>query len=133
MQARELFWNPWLQLAASVACVTVSEVFLKMGAVETAHLGAGWSWTGLTGLASSLVWWGMLFKALSFITWLYVLKYLPLTIAFPLSQVVHVTVPLTSWIFLGETINALRWSGIALVLAGLAIVAKPVAQLEERL
>jgi drug/metabolite transporter (DMT)-like permease len=34
---------------------------------------------------------------------------------------------------LGELISALRWCGIALVIIGLALVAKPFAQIEERL
>jgi len=42
-------------------------------------------------------------------------------------------VPLGCWIFLGEFISTLRWCGIALVVVGLALVAKPVAQIEERL
>ena len=53
---------------------------------------------------------------LSFLTWLYVLRYIPLSVAFPISQVVHALVPLCSWIFLGELISTLRWCGIALVL-----------------
>jgi len=69
----------------------------------------------------------------SFVTWLYVLRYIPLSIAFPLSRVVDILVPLGCWIFLGELISTLRWCGIALVVIGLALVAKPVAQIEERL
>jgi hypothetical protein len=57
----------------------------------------------------------------------------PHTIAFPLSRIVDILVPLGCWIFLGEFISALRWWGIALVIIGLALVAKPVAQIEERL
>jgi len=38
-----------------------------------------------------------------------------------------------SWIVLAEKINAVRWSGIALVIVGLFLVAKPVAKMEERL
>jgi drug/metabolite transporter (DMT)-like permease len=79
------------------------------------------------------VWWGILFVILSFLSWLYVLKYIPLTIAFPLSRVVDVLVPLSCWIILGETISMLRWCGIALVIVGLAIVGKPVARIEQRL
>jgi hypothetical protein len=56
-----------------------------------------------------------------------------ITIAFPLSRVVDILVPLGCWIFLGELISALRWCGIALVVIGLALVAKPIAQFEERL
>jgi drug/metabolite transporter (DMT)-like permease len=126
------FANPWLQLALSVVCVLISELLLKRGASETASA-ASWSWTGINSLASPLVWWGIICVIASFLSWLYVLKYVPLTIAFPLSRVVDVLVPLSCWIFLGETISARRWCGIALVVIGLAVVAKPVARMEERL
>jgi len=125
--------NPWLQLALSVVFVTTYELLLKRGALETAHLADRWAWTGISGLASPYVWMAILVTVLSFITWLQVLRYIPLSIAFPISQVVHVLVPLCSWLFLGEVIISLRWCGIALVSLGLAVVARPVAQLEEKL
>jgi drug/metabolite transporter (DMT)-like permease len=127
------FGNPWLQLTVSVACVFVSELLLKRGATDVAEPESAFSWTGINGLASPLVWWAILLIIASFITWLYVLRYIPLSIAFPLSRVVDILVPLGCWIFLGELISTLRWCGIALVVIGLALVAKPVAQIEERL
>ena len=127
------FANPWLQLALSVVCVFVSELLLKRGASDTANPAQAWSWTGVTGLASPLVWSGIIFVIISFISWLYVLRYIPLTIAFPLSRVVDILVPLGCWFFLGEAISTRRWCGIALVIIGLAVTAKPVARLEERL
>jgi len=127
------FASPWFQLAISVVFVTVSELLLKRGASETANAAISWSWTGINSMASPLVWWGILCVIASFLSWLYVLKYIPLTIAFPLSRVVDVLVPLCCWIFLGEAIPTRRWCGIALVVIGLAVVAKPVARLEERL
>lgn len=125
--------NPWLQIAISTVCVAIAELFQKRGAMETVHLSPQWSWTGLTTLASPLVWVGIGFTILSFITWLYSIKHLPLTVAFPASQAVHVLIPLSSWLVLGERITELRWCGIALVLCGLALVARPVAELEEKL
>ena len=125
--------NPWLQLALSVACVLVSEFLLKRGATEVADTGSAWSWTGLNGLASPLVWRAIILIIASFICWLYVLRYIPLTIAFPLSRVVDILVPLSCWIFLGEFISARRWIGIGLVVIDLALVAKPIARIEERL
>jgi drug/metabolite transporter (DMT)-like permease len=127
------FANPWLQLTLSVLCVSVSELLLKRGASDTANPAQAWSWTGVTGLASPLVWSGIIFVIISFISWLYVLRYIPLTIAFPLSRVVDILVPLGCWFFLGEAISTRRWCGIALVVIGLAVTAKPVARLEERL
>src|SRR5438552_16004115 len=127
------FGKPWLQLALSVVCVLVSELLLKRGATDIADLQSGWSWTGINGLVSPLVWWAILLITASFISWLYVLRYIPITLAYPLSRVVDVLVPLGCWIFLGEFISTLRWCGIALVVIGLALVAKPVAQIGKRL
>lgn len=125
--------NPWLHLVISVTCVAIYELLLKRGARETAHLSAAWSWTGLSGLASIYVWIAIVFVIASLLTWLYVLRYIPLSVAFPFSQAVHVLVPVGSWLILGENIVTLRWIGIAFVSLGLAVVAKPVARLEEEL
>lgn len=127
------FGNPWLQLGLSVVCVFISELLLKRGATDVAEPDSDFSWTGVNGLGSSLVWWAILLIIASFISWLYVLRHLPLTIAYPLSRIVDVLVPLGCWLFLGEVISALRWCGIALVIIGLALVAKPIANIEQRL
>lgn len=128
------FANPWVQLALSVMFVTAYELLLKIGATETAHIaGTRWAWTGLSGLASIYVWCAVPLVILSLITWLHVLRLIPLSIAFPISQVVHAFVPLGSWLILNESVNRLRWAGILMVLLGLAIVAKPVGEMEERL
>jgi len=127
------FRNPWLQLTICVLLATAAEIFLKLGARETADPASAWSWTGLTGLRSLWVWWGIVASIVSLFNWLATLRLLPLTIAFPVGNVVHILVPLSCWFFLGEAILPLRWFGIALVLLGLMIVAKPAARLEERL
>jgi drug/metabolite transporter (DMT)-like permease len=127
------FTNPWLQLSICVLLATVSEIFLKLGAEETANPANPWSWTGLNGLQSKWVWFGIIGSVVSLFNWLATLRKLPLTIAFPIGNVVHILVPLSCWIFLGEAILPQRWFGIALVLVGLAIVAGPAAQLEEQL
>src|SRR5919109_259484 len=111
------FGNPWLQLGLSIACVFVSELLLKRGASEVAEPESAFSWTGVNGLASPLVWWAILLIIASFISWLYVLRYIPLAIAFPLSRVVDILVPLSCWLILGEHISFRRWCGIALVIS----------------
>src|SRR5215471_13820181 len=116
------FGNPWLQLGLSISCVFVSELLLKRGATEVAEPESAFSWTGVNGLASSLVWWAILLIIASFISWLYVLRYIPLTVAYPLSRVVDILVPLGCWFFLGKQISALREWGYALVSTGLALV-----------
>jgi multidrug transporter EmrE-like cation transporter len=127
------FGNPWLQLALNGLIVTASELFLKLGARATAHLAQTWNWTGVTGLASAWTWAGIVCIIFSLIGWLYILRHVPLSIAFPLSNTPHILVPLTSSIFLGEMISGRRWCGIVLVLIGLVLVAKPIARIEEKL
>src|SRR5262249_1533196 len=124
--------NPWFVLVLEAIFVTASEVLLKVGASETRRV-AGWEWAGLMSLASIWVWVAVVFVLLSFLFWSDVLRHIPLSIAFPLSNVVHVLVPLSCWIFLGEHISVIRWCGIAIVIFGLAVVAKPVAKIEEKL
>ncbi len=130
---RRWFVNPWVQLAICVLLATAAEIFLKLGAQATANSDSAWAWTGLTGLRSIWVWWGILASVISLFNWLATLRKLPLTIAFPVGNAVHILVPLSSWIFLGEAILPRRWIGIALVLLGLTIVAKPAASLEAKL
>ncbi len=124
--------NPWLVLVLEAIFVTASEVLLKVGASETRRV-EGWEWTGLMSLASIWIWLAIVFVILSFICWIYVLRHIPLSIAFPLSNVVHVLVPLSCWIFLGEHISETRWCGIAIVVFGIAVVARPIAKIEEKL
>ena len=125
--------NPLPQIVLNALVVTAAELFLKIGASATAHLDPRLSWTGLTGLASFWTWLGMACLALSLVSWLYILRNVPLSVAFPLSHVVHVFIPLASWIFLHEFISTMRWLGIGLLIAGLLIVAKPFARIEEKL
>jgi drug/metabolite transporter (DMT)-like permease len=128
-----LFLNPWFQIGFSTFAVATAELFLKRGAMQAPMLPPSINWTGVSGLVSLSVWIGILLIAISFVSWLYVLRFLPLSIAFPISQFVHVLIPLGSWIFLDETISPRRWAGIALVVTGIFTVAKPVARLEEKL
>jgi drug/metabolite transporter (DMT)-like permease len=132
-KTRSGFANPWLVLVLEVICVLVYELLQKHGASETAHLSQVWSWTGITALASPLTWLAMGLMIVSLLSWLYVLRYIPLSIAFPLSRVVDILVPLSCWMILGENISTRRWCGIALVVIGLILTAKPAAQLKEKL
>jgi drug/metabolite transporter (DMT)-like permease len=108
---RRFFLNPYLQIGIGALLVTVSELLLKKGAMSGA-LASGWTWLGIVTYL------------LSFASWLYVLRHLPLSIAFALINVVHVLVPLGAWAILGETISMQRWIGIACVLCGTVLVSQ---------
>lgn len=127
------FRNPWLQFILNIIGVVVYELLLKAGASATADPAKSWSGFGITALTSPLTWLAIGVIVVDLIIWLYILRYIPLSIAFPLSRVVDVLVPISCWLILKEAISPLRWGGIALLIVGLVIVAKPAAQLEERL
>lgn len=109
----------YVQIAAGALLVTASELLLKTGAVRGGLL-SGWTWLGI------------LTYILSFASWLYVLRHLPLSVAYGLITIVQVLVPLGARLFLGESISVQRWAGIALVLCGTIIVAQSAARIEER-
>ena len=112
---------------------TASEIFLKMGAAETADHPMMLPWLGLSGLESWKVWVGIVFTILSFVAWIRAVQVVSLSVAFPLSNIIHVFIPLSCWLILDEAISPRRWIGIALVIAGLAVIARPFAQLDEKL
>src|SRR4051812_16225852 len=123
------FLNPYAQIGIGALLVTASELLLKKGASSV----GGDSVLGLQALASVWTWLGIVTYCLSFASWLYVLRFIPLGVAFALINVVHVLVPVGSWLLLGELISPKRWLGITLVLLGILLVARTVAVAEEKL
>src|SRR5258706_6795650 len=112
------FLNPYAQVAIGAMLVTISELMLKKGATAA----AGTSWLGIDALASLWTWGGIVTYILSFVSWLHVLRYLPLGVAFSLIKVVHFRGPLASWAFLHNAASLAPWAGLARVLPGLSRV-----------
>jgi multidrug transporter EmrE-like cation transporter len=117
----------------SALTATASEICLKLGATETAARPTILPWLGISGLESKWVWFGILFTILSFVAWVRAIRVIPLSSAYTLSNSVHVFIPLSCWLILGESISARRWAGIALVIVGLIVIARPFARLDEKL
>lgn len=122
--------NPCVQLGLTVVLITVSEILLKQGAASTAA--ADHDWLGLGSLGSPRVWVGAALLAASSVSWIIALRAIPLYLAFTLVSVIHVTIPVCSWLLLGDQISAVRGTGIALVLAGIWVIARPASAVEER-
>ena len=120
------------QVGLCAALATASELMLKVGASATAHRESAIDWLGFTALHSGWVWAGMLLQVLGFVSYAAALRLLPLYVAFSLLSVLHVTIPLGSWLAFGERVSVERWSGIVLVLAGIWVIARPVSRIEER-
>ncbi len=125
--------HPYVLVFLCESLVTASEVLLKLGARETANLPPflpALQWIGASGLQSKWVWMAIPCMIASFVAWLWIIRALPLNIASMLASVVHIMVPLSCLLILGEHLSARRWCGIALVLAGLLLVAAPRTEAE---
>ena len=56
------------------------------------------------------------------IVWIYVLKSVPLSVAYPFMALTFCAVPLLAWGFLGETLSLRYAFGAGLIIAGLLVV-----------
>jgi drug/metabolite transporter (DMT)-like permease len=117
-----------VQLALSIVLSAAAQLLLKRGTAAAddavfafAALRSGWVWLGIVATIVSLL------------SWLYALRFVPLSVAFNLSGAIHALVPLGCWVWLGESVSAKRWLGIALVMAGVLVSARPAAAVEEKL
>lgn len=127
---KALFFNAYFQIGLGAVLVTASELLMKSGATaQSLSIGV----FGIAALRQYQTWIGIVFYCLSFLSWIYVLRTVPLGIAYGLINVVHILIPIGCWIFLSEAISPQRWLGIALVLVGLLLVARPVAGVEKKL
>jgi len=106
---------------------------LRRGAESFATADGAKSLFGIAALASGWTWLGILCYIASFLSWIVVLRRLPLSVAFPAINVVHVLIPIGCWIFLGESISQRRWLGIALVVCGILLLARSFVKAEEQL
>ena len=129
------YLRPSLHIALNCILMTASDLFLKVGALKTAQTSApGWLvWTGIMTLGSGWVIGGIAVNILGFTNWLYILRWVPLSIAYPITSVAIVLVALGAWLFLGEQIGPLRWMGIGLITAGILVCARPAADAEAKL
>jgi multidrug transporter EmrE-like cation transporter len=127
--------NPYLHIAINGVLVTTSELLLKYGAMQTVQdeMPLLQDIFGVATLGSLWVWAGIGCYILAFFNWLYILRWVPLSVAFPLTGAVHVMIPLGSWLFLGEAVSPMRWIGIALIITGIWFIAEPLMKAEEDL
>ena len=126
------FWNPFVQIFFTVLLTSAAQILLKVGADQGSTDDSWWSWLGLSELRSGITWLGIFAFVASFGGWLYALRFLPLGLAFALTNGVHIFVPIGSWYFLGDHIGLLRGSGICIIIAGILLLAQSVAKAEEK-
>ncbi len=109
-------------LAATVLLISFGQVLLKLGA-EGLKNGASCA-VNLFGFCLSwhlLV--GVFVYGAATVTWILTLKDMPLSIAYPVVSLSYVFVALLSVVLLGERLTLAYGLGLALIIAGVSLIA----------
>ena len=108
-------------IVVSVAFATLGQFTLKSAMNEVgAHANAGHTLMRAARLPK--LWVGLALFGISAVFWLLVLSKVPLSVAYPFVGVSYVVVVLVSRFVLHEHVPSLRWVGVAVVAAGIALV-----------
>lgn len=112
-------WLGWILL---VVFETASQVFLKAGSDHLQGVGGIGRWL-VAAVSSPPVVLGFLCYFLSFLAWMTLLRDSDVSRAFPLTAVAYVTVLAASVVWLGETVGLIRCLGVAVIGAGVVLLA----------
>jgi len=115
-------------ILSSVTLAAIAQLTLKSG-VNRVTAGAD---TGLELSASSLrtlllspvVWAGLVLFALSAVVWLFALSRASLSFAYPFASLSYVLILIFGRFVLHEQVTSLRLAGVALIVAGIVLVAQ---------
>lgn len=75
-------------------------------------------------IRSPMVWVGLALYGLGAVAWLIVLSRLDLSFAYPFVALSYAITPILAWRLLDESVSALRWLGIAVIILGVVIVSR---------
>ena len=98
--------------------ISIGQILFKKAAMvlSTESHWQGWLLNGW--LISALALYGVMT-----LLWIWVLRHVPLHLAYPFMGLAFIIVPTLAWFFLGEPMNARTIGGGVLILAGIALAA----------
>jgi drug/metabolite transporter (DMT)-like permease len=115
-------------ILSSVTLAAIAQLTLKTGVNHVApeggaglQLSASSVWALLT---SPIVWAGLLLFGLSAVVWLFALSRASLSFAYPFASLSYVLILIFGRFVLHEQVTPLRMAGVALIVAGIVLVAQ---------
>lgn len=112
----------------SVCLAAVAQLILKHGMNQVADRSGVFSVTSgesLRAVASTpAVWLGLVLFGLSALVWLAVLSRASLSFAYPFAALTYVLIVAFDRLALHESVPAVRWGGVALIIAGIFLVSR---------
>ncbi|HUO08077.1 MAG TPA: SMR family transporter [Phycisphaerae bacterium] len=116
-------------LILNMLCVTAAEIFLTMGAKETAHVAI----FGVAAMQSMMTVVGIGFHIAGFVCWVMALRTVPLGLAYNFTCANQVLVPISAWLFLHERVSVQKWFGVSLVVVGIVLLVPLIVETEVQL
>lgn len=117
MQAR------WLLLTLlCVLLLAIGQVLFKSAAGQWRV--DGWSWGTLRSFLSPALIAGLVLYAMTTVLWVYILRTVPLTLAYSVYALAFVFVPLLAYLFFEETLTLNTLLGSALIVAGVIVTVR---------
>jgi drug/metabolite transporter (DMT)-like permease len=110
-----------LAWGALILFETLAQVALKEAGESLATLGFGRAWV-LAALHEPSAYAAACGYVGAFLAWMTILDRMPLSRGFPMSSLVTLAIIAASVLVFGETLDGWRLAGIALILAGLALM-----------
>ncbi|WP_414476167.1 DMT family transporter [Microvirga sp. M2] len=104
-----------------VVSETLAQVALKAAGDHLGSMDFGIDWV-MSAITNPWTLAGAVGYIGAFASWMIVLDRIPLSLGFPLTAVIYVTVTAASVLLFQEQFGLLRWSGIALIVVGVAII-----------
>jgi len=103
------------------------DLFLKKGALATGISNVVMS--NMLEFASRMIaspwlWIGIIFLLANFFLWIALLSRVDLSVAFPMSSLTYIIVPILAITFLHEKVLLTRWAGIVFIIAGISLTSR---------
>lgn len=108
-------------LAGSIGDVLLSKGMKQIGEVTDWSPAALWN-VGVQVFTSPIIWLGIAALSTFFIGYMLVLTWADFSYVLPATAASYAVVPLLGWLVLGEVVTPLRWTGVAFICLGVALV-----------
>ena len=115
------FLSKWFLWICLPVFNTLNQVAMKLTAGVVQHEAFGLRWF-MDMVSCPYIWMSFGCEVVNFVVWLAILKRHTLSQAFPLTAVSYASIMLTSWFFFHEPVLLRQLMGIALIVAGIAVI-----------
>ena len=119
-------FNINLIILLSILCSSSAQIFLKLGMNRFVGAKTGLIGTALEVAFNPFVIFGVFLHLLALFTWLYVLKYVDVSYAYPFISLGFVFVLIIGFFFMSEDVNFYRLLGTLVIVLGIILITRSV-------